>query len=174
MCAQQKARPLVLVGPMGSGKSTLGKALAQALEVPFLDLDEKIVQDNAMSIPDIFARFGEDDFRRREHAALADALTHFNGVIASGGGIIKLAANRELLKTKARTIYLNCTVDVQYARTLNDSNRPMIKQDDAYASLAQLFSQRDPLYREVASFSVVTGAHDIAACIAKIKTFLAA
>lgn len=94
------------------------------------------------------------------------------GVIASGGGIIKRKENRQLLQDKARTVYLYCSVAQQYQRTLHDTNRPMIKQDDALKSLTELFAVRDPLYREVASFIVDTGTQEVAACIAVIAEAL--
>lgn len=164
-----KSKAIVLVGPMGCGKSTIGRALAQSLHKDFLDLDDKIVADNGMSIPDIFAKFSEDGFRTRETVALKQAISSFNGVIASGGGIISRELNCQLLKHEAFAVYLYCDVEVQYQRTLHDNNRPMIYADDRRARLQELFLKRDPLYRSVASWQIDSGSHDVAQCVALIS-----
>lgn len=161
-------RPVVLVGPMGSGKSTVGKALSEFLQLSFLDLDEKIVQDNGMSIPEIFRLYQEDGFRQRETAALRSALQCSSAVIASGGGITGREENRRLLDDKACTVYLYCEVETQYERTLHDNNRPMIYAADRKQRLADLFAVRHPLYQSVQDITVDSGRLGVDECVRAI------
>ncbi len=165
-------KPIILIGPMGSGKSTVGRALAAHLQQNFLDLDAKIEADNGMSIPDIFAKFAEAGFRDRETAALQDAAAHFSGVIAAGGGIISREVNCEILKQQTTAVYLYCDVETQYQRTLNDNNRPMIYAADRRARLQELFAVRDPLYRSAAVFQIDSGRLDVAGCVQAITALL--
>ncbi len=162
------APAVVLIGPMGSGKSTVGKELAAALNRPFLDLDEKIVRDNQLSIPEIFARFQESGFRDRESQALAEALEHKQAVVASGGGIILREQNRLLLKEKAFTIYLYCDVQTQFERTRGDNNRPMIYAEDRKARLTEIFTLREPWYLECADLRIDSGKHSPQDCVQEI------
>lgn len=164
--------PIILIGPMGSGKSTVGRALAAHLQQDFLDLDAKIEADNGMSIPDIFAKFSESGFRDRESAALQDAVAHFSGVISGGGGIISRPLNCEILRQQTTAVYLFCDVETQYQRTLNDNNRPMIYAADRRARLQELFAVRDPLYRSAASMQIDSGRLDVAGCVRAITTLL--
>lgn len=157
-------KPIFLVGPMGAGKSTIGKALAQALNGSFFDLDELIVEQAGMSIPDMF-KHGEPYFRDFEHWCLAKCLlqpaalhmkikTEGCVVIAGGGGVAGREDNRQLIKRYSQCIYLKAPVEVQFARVKGDPNRPMLKADDVFARLQQLFAVRDPLFNEVAQIVV--------------------
>ncbi len=165
-------KPIVLVGPMGCGKSTVGKVLAQLLQRDFLDLDDKIVRDNGMTIPEIFAQFSEEGFRLRETQALRAALADCSCVIASGGGIASREENRALLKEQARCVYLYCPVETQYQRTLNDRNRPMIQAADPKKRLTELFAVRDPQYREVSMVAVDSSRLNPEECAAEICRLL--
>lgn len=157
-------KPIFLVGPMGAGKSTIGKALAQSLNGAFFDLDELIIDNAGMSIPDMFKR-GEPYFRDFEHWCLAKCLLQpaalhmevpVGGyvVIAGGGGVAGREDNRQLIKRYSKCVYLKASVEVQFARVNGDPNRPMLKADDVFARLQQLFYVRDPLFNEVAQIVV--------------------
>lgn len=168
-------KPIFLVGPMGAGKSTVGKALARALQCDFFDLDEIIVQKAGMSIPKMFER-GEPYFRDFEHQCLAATLlqpyTH-PVVIAGGGGVAGREDNRQLIRHHSFCIYLKAPVEVQFARVNGDTNRPMLKSDDVFARLTQLFALRDPLFNEVASLTADASlpvADVVAACLKQLKS----
>lgn len=148
-------RPLVLVGPMGSGKTTVGRALNRLTSLPLIDLDDEIVKVNGMSIPEIFKHFGESGFRERETAVLK-AFIREKAILSSGGGIITVAQNRALIKENSICVFLDTSPIVQFKRTEHDDNRPMIATDDRLARLEALYAKRLPFYKEVADFTVNT------------------
>ena len=164
---------LILVGPMGAGKSTLGRHLSQILDYPFFDSDRVIEEKTGADIPWIFDMEGEAGFRRREQEAI-DELTRQDGIVlATGGGVVVTPANRDMLHERGCVVYLWTPVDVQLARTRNDKNRPLLQTADPRARLEELFAERDPLYRQVSHHLVSTAsgnlkkvADDVLACLA--------
>ena len=162
---------IFLTGPMGSGKTTVGKALALSLTRPFLDLDEEVVRTSGMSIPEIFRLEGEAGFRQRETAALRKSL-QYKAVIATGGGVVVTPENLEILRRSGLVCYLYCSVEHQYQRTLRDNGRPMINAADRRRSLAEIFEYRDPLYRSVCDLVVDSGDSDVHSCVMQIRAFL--
>lgn len=148
--------PIYLVGPMGSGKTTIGKLLAKQLNRPFVDCDWHIMAQTGTDIAWIFEKEGEVGFRERETRALAELTAEPNLVMATGGGAVIRPENRELLK-KGLVIYLQADVDVQLARTKKDKNRPLLHTDNPKAVLETLYKQRHPLYLEIADIVVPTG-----------------
>lgn len=147
---------IFLVGPMGAGKTTIGKLLAKHLGREFIDCDWYIVDQTGADIPWIFEKEGEVGFRDRETRALMDLTEMPNIVMATGGGAVGRAENRELLK-KGFVIYLDASVDTQLSRTKKDKNRPLLQSDNPRAVLEELYQKRNPLYREVADIIVPTG-----------------
>ncbi len=148
-------RPLILVGPMGAGKTTIGRLLATELSLPFLDTDREIEERSGADIPWIFDVEGEVGFRARETAML-DELTRLSGIVlATGGGIVMAPQNREYLR-RGFVVYLHATVEQQAERTARDRKRPLLQNDDPEGVLRRLFAIRDPLYREVAHVIVDT------------------
>lgn len=161
-------QPLFLVGPMGSGKSTLGRALAEALQVPFIDVDEEIIKAEGRSIPDIFRTSGEGGFRDAESRTLASILDQHQElcVISGGGGVILREINRRIIVEKTTCVYLYCSPEVQFARVGGDSNRPMIASDsDQRQKLIDIFAIRDPLFRSMCHIGVDTSVHDLTSCV---------
>ncbi len=164
---------LILVGPMGAGKSTLGRHLSQILDYPFFDSDRVIEEKTGADIPWIFDMEGEAGFRRREQEAI-DELTRQDGIVlATGGGVVVTPANRDMLHERGCVVYQWTPVDVQLARTRNDKNRPLLQTADPRARLEALFAERDPLYRQVSHHLVSTAsgnlkkvADDVLACLA--------
>jgi shikimate kinase len=147
---------IFLVGPMGSGKSAVGRQLAQRLGLTFVDSDEEIEARTGVDIAYIFEREGETGFRQRE-AEVIDALTARDGLLLStGGGAILDPGTRERLRARGRVVYLRTTVDQQLARTRRSNDRPLLNNDDPRGTLDRLFQQRAPLYLEVAEFVVDT------------------
>lgn len=147
---------LFLVGPMGAGKSTLGRHLARVLDWPFHDVDTAIEQRTGADIPWIFDVEGETGFRERE-AAMVEELTQLpNLVLATGGGVVETPANRRHLHDRGVVIYLFTPVKLQLERTRRDRNRPLLQTPDPETTLNELMARRDPLYRETAHHVVST------------------
>jgi shikimate kinase len=150
-------KTIVLVGPMGAGKSTIGRSLAILLSRDFMDTDQVIEQRTGADIPWIFDVEGEAGFRDREAAVLKEALTHSKLVLATGGGIVMREDNRQLLKTHSGpVIYLTADIEQLVERTARDKKRPLLQVEDPRSRIIDLFEARDPLYREVATLVVKT------------------
>ena len=147
---------LFLTGPMGAGKSTIGRQLSKQLKMAFHDSDHEIEQRTGVDIPLIFELEGEAGFRRRETAVI-DELTRLPDIIlATGGGAILDPVNRQNLGSRGRVIYLHASVDQQLKRTGKDRNRPLLQTADPRATLEELMAVRDPLYREIADLVIDT------------------
>ncbi len=148
---------LILVGMMGSGKTTMGRALAKHLGKVFVDSDEEIQQRTGVTIPHIFDVEGEAGFRLRESAAIADLVKRDKLVLATGGGAVLAEQNRAVLRQNGIVIYLKANVHDLWQRTRHDRNRPLLQDGDPHAKLTELFLQRDPLYQQVADIVIHTG-----------------
>ena len=146
-----------LVGMMGAGKTTVGKLLAHFLDKTFFDSDREIQKRTGVNIPLIFEIEGEAGFRKRETEMLTELLKNENIVLATGGGAVLCIENREMLKRGGTVIYLRATVDDLWRRTRQDKNRPLLQTSDPRRKLAELYAQRDPLYRETAHIIVESG-----------------
>ncbi len=141
---------------MGAGKSTIGRLLAKELKLQFRDSDKEIEQRTGADIPWIFDVEGEQGFREREQAAIAD-LCHMDGVvIATGGGVVLREQNRQALRKGGRVIYLHASVEQQIDRTARDKNRPLLRNPNPGQVLKGLMEIRDPLYREIADIVIKT------------------
>jgi shikimate kinase len=147
---------IFLVGPMGAGKSTIGRQLAQTLGLEFEDADLVIQRRTGVDIPTIFEFEGEEGFRARERQVIEDLTEADNCVLATGGGAVMDADNRRHLSARGVVVYLECSPDQQYERTYRDRNRPLLQGEDPKAKLIELMAVRDPLYREVADYVVST------------------
>jgi len=147
---------IVLVGPMGAGKSTIGRLLAATLQVPFEDTDSLIEDRTGADIPWIFDVEGEDGFRKRETAILKELMDERPLVLATGGGIVLREENRTLLTRADVVVYLTADPELLVQRTEKDKKRPLLQVDNPREKVLSLMSQRDPLYREVATRIVVT------------------
>lgn len=147
---------LYLVGPMGAGKTTIGKLLADDLRLEFVDVDREIEARSGVDIPWIFDREGEAGFRVRESAALSELSQLDRVLISTGGGAVMAPANRKLMSVTGIVVYLHTSVDEQVRRTSRDRKRPLLQNDDPSRVLAELMEIREPLYREVADIIVET------------------
>ncbi|MEN6669449.1 shikimate kinase AroK [Psychrobacter sp. B38] len=146
-----------LVGPMGAGKTTIGKLLAKQLGRPFVDSDWYIESQTGADIAWIFAKEGEVGFRERETRAIDELTQKSHIVLATGGGAVLCAENRAFLRQRGIVVYLNAPVDVQMARTAKDKSRPLLQQPNPRKILQDLYNTRDPLYRQVAHIVMPTG-----------------
>jgi len=146
----------VLVGPMGVGKSTIGRMLAQATGRTFKDTDHVIEERCGADIPWIFDIEGEAGFRERETAVLRDLIEEPGLVLATGGGIVTQEENCSLLAQQARVVYLTASIDQLVKRTRRDRKRPLLQVDDPRAKIVELFNARDPLYRQVSDYRIST------------------
>ena len=159
----KQPRNIYLVGPMGAGKSAVGRQLARLLHLDFVDSDDEIEARTGVDIPFIFEKEGEEGFRKRE-ARVIDDLTQKGGVVlATGGGAVVDPQNRSHLGARGFVIYLYTTVDQQLARTRKGRDRPLLETDDPRQVLDELMDQRDGLYREIADLVVATDGRKVKA-----------
>ncbi len=141
---------LFLIGLPGAGKTTLGRHLARRLDKAFVDADIELEQKLGVTIATIFEIEGEAAFRDREEAVIAELAARTNIVLATGGGCVIRAANRERLRDNGTVVYLHAEAATVHARTKRMRHRPLLNTNDPLARLAELYAQRDPLYREIA------------------------
>jgi shikimate kinase len=143
-----------LVGLMGAGKTTIGRSLARRLERGFIDSDREIEARTGVTIPTIFEIEGEEGFRKREAQVIADLACLSEQVVATGGGAILRQENRDCLRQSGFVVYISVPPQTLWERTRRDRNRPLLQVKDPLLRLKELYTQRDPLYREVAHFVV--------------------
>ena len=141
----------------GSGKSTVGRQIARRLGLPFVDSDHVIEQRLGCSIREYFAREGEDAFRDIEQQVLAELAQGTDAVVATGGGAVLRAANRQALRAGGKVVYLRSSPEELYRRLRHDTQRPLLQVEDPLARLRSMHAERDPLYRETAHFQIETG-----------------
>ena len=150
------ARNIILVGPMGAGKTTIGKQLAQQMGRDFYDSDREIEKHTGVNIPLIFELEGEEGFRKREKNILIELTKKKEIVLATGGGAVLDPNNRAQLSKHGFVIYLNAPLTQLFNRTSKDRNRPLLQTKNPRKKLEELISARDPLYREVADLIIQT------------------
>ncbi|HET8940831.1 MAG TPA: shikimate kinase [Rudaea sp.] len=148
---------LFFVGPMGAGKTTIGRRTAALLGLPFFDLDHEIEAHCGADVPLIFDIEGESGFRHRESMVLADYVTHDGIALATGGGAVLAEKNRQLLREHGFVVYLETTVEEQLQRLSRDRKRPLLAAPDRRERLLALAAEREPLYHEVADFILPSG-----------------
>ena len=144
--------PLILIGFMGAGKTTLGEYIASTYQLSYVDLDHYIVEQEQMTIPAIFKQYGEQHFRRLEAHYLQECIQQFE-VIATGGGIIEGAQSIEILNKQSNIVWLDCDLKIVYDRIRNDPNRPNANNKSLY-DLKNLYSERYSRYNEIAFIKV--------------------
>ncbi len=149
-------RNIFLVGPMGAGKSTIGRHLAQMLHLEFVDSDTEIEKRTGADVAWVFDVEGEEGFRKREEEAIDDLSQRQGIVLATGGGSVKNKDNRNRLSARGIVVYLETTVDKQLARTQRDKRRPLLQTDDPRGVLENLAQERNELYEEIADYTVKT------------------
>jgi len=147
---------VILIGPMGSGKTAVGKQLARLMRAPFRDSDAEIEARTGVDISYIFSREGEHGFRMREHEIIEEVTREHPIVLATGGGAILLEANRKVLRERGFVVYLRTSLEQQVERVRHGRNRPLLHDVDPLSKLTELMAVRAPLYESLADFTVAT------------------
>lgn len=151
-----KHENVFLVGPMGAGKTTIGRQLAKRMGWEFVDSDHEIERRTGATIPLIFEIEGEAGFRKREQVVIDELTQRRSIVLATGGGAVLDPDNRRHLAARGMVVYLRASLDTLFERTARDKNRPLLQTEDPRGRLAAILEQRDPLYREVADVIIDT------------------
>ena len=149
-------RNIFLIGPMGAGKSTIGRHLADELHLEFFDSDQEIEKRTGADISWVFDIEGEEGFRDREESVIHDLTEKQGIVLATGGGSVVRNGVRNRLSARGIVVYLETTIDKQVARTQRDKRRPLLQNDDPESVLKGLAGERNPLYQEIADYTVQT------------------
>ena len=166
---KEKSGNVILIGMMGSGKTTVGRLLAKQLGKTFIDSDEEIQRRTGVTIPHIFDVEGEAGFRQRESSVLEDLAERSDLVLATGGGAILSPHNRCVLKASGAVVYLKSNVHDLWQRTRHDTNRPLLQTVDPRGKLQELFEQRDPLYAEIADIVMHTGKQSVHVLLMRLQ-----
>jgi shikimate kinase len=163
---------IYLIGPMGSGKTAVGRQLAKELGMEFVDSDAEIESATGVDIAYIFEKEGEASFRQRERECLAILCQQQNIVLATGGGSILEEENRKTLAETGTVVYLRTSVERQLERTQHARNRPLLLNGEPQKTLQQLSELRNPLYESLATVSVDTGGRHVKAVVVSIRKLL--
>ena len=147
---------IILIGPMGSGKTSTGRMLAKEMGYAFADTDEEVIKRTGVSIAYIFDVEGEEGFRKRECLALKECLNDNNTILSTGGGIVLSKENRDLLQDRGTVVYLQTSIRFQVKRTASTNNRPLLQKKDPEETLEKLMLTRAPLYEEIADITIMT------------------
>ncbi len=159
---------IYLVGPMGAGKSSIGKRLAKRIDREFYDSDRVLEERTGVAITTIFELEGELGFRNRETNILKDLVQLDNAVIATGGGVILRETNRKLMKSSGTIVFLQTSIDTQLKRTRHDKKRPLLQTGNRRAKLMALAKERDPVYEDLADITICTDSQSISSSVSQI------
>jgi shikimate kinase len=163
---------IFLVGLMGSGKTTIGKILARQRGLEFIDSDHEIIARCGVSIPTIFEIEGEVGFRQRESSVIDELSQRHGIVLATGGGAILAADNRQMLKQRGTVVYLRCQPQELYMRTRHDKNRPLLQTDNPFQKLKELYAARHALYMDTADIVLDSGRQSTHALVRRLENSL--
>ncbi|MFZ9666690.1 MAG: shikimate kinase [Steroidobacteraceae bacterium] len=168
-----ESQNLILVGPMGSGKSAVGRQLARTLRRPFIDCDSELEKRTGVDIPLIFEKEGEAGFRARESELIAELVGHRGIVLSTGGGAVLREDNRRRLREGGTVVYLETSIEQQLKRVRRGERRPLLAgAPDLPGRLTELMALRAPLYREVANLTVTTDGHRVRDVVDQILSAL--
>ncbi|MFM2344434.1 MAG: hypothetical protein RLZZ210_1045 [Pseudomonadota bacterium] len=162
---------IILIGMMGSGKTTIGRAVAQRINYPFFDSDHVIEERCGTSIATIFSLEGEIGFRKRETEVIHSLCSQANIVLATGGGAVLDEKNRKALQSSGIIIYLKASIDALWQRTSQDKTRPLLENKNPRQILENIYQDRDPIYTSMANYTVDTSKSNISTLITQILNF---
>lgn len=168
----KSAPNLILIGPMGSGKTSIGRQLAKRLALQFVDVDQEIERSTGVLIPVIFELEGEAGFRAREHAKLEKLCAGEGQVIATGGGAVLHPGTRTLLSERGFVLHLTINLDAQLRRLSRDRRRPLLQQGDRRGVLQRIGDERAPLYAQIADLQHDTSSDNLRRSVEQILTLL--
>jgi shikimate kinase len=161
-----------LIGMMGAGKTTIGKALANKTGQEFVDTDRLLVERTGVPVATIFEIEGEEGFRRRESAVIAELAGRSGCVVATGGGAALAEENRRLMRASGTVVYLRARLENLWERTRHDTSRPLLATPDPKGTLASLLERRDPLYREAAHVVIETSSQAASTLVGRVVAAL--
>ena len=159
---------IFLVGPMGAGKSTIGRQLADRTSREFIDSDQEIIDRTGVEIDLIFEIEGEDGFRKRESKVIEEMTDRDNIVLATGGGAVLDQTNRDFLKQRGTVIYLQASAEQLLARTSKDRTRPLLQTEDKLGKIREILEMREPYYAEIADITVSTEGKTVKQIVGKL------
>ena len=165
---------IILIGPMGSGKTTVGRQLAKRTRMDFVDSDHMIEERCGVSISTIFDIEGEEGFRKRETKMLEELCQRSGIVLATGGGAIVTEENRRLLRKSGYVVYLRTSIETQLARTKKNQNRPLLENVDPEVKLRELMDERGGLYEQEADLIVTSGERVVSKVVEEIMSHIEA
>ena len=163
---------IILIGPMGAGKTTIGRQIAKVFCYDFYDSDREIEERTGASIPLIFDLEGEEGFRKRESNIIDELCRKSKIVLATGGGAILWKQNQNILKRSGTIVYLCADVDDLLDRTSKDKNRPLLQTTDPKATLKKILTERDPIYRDLADIILTTNKMTVHAAVNELENKL--
>jgi shikimate kinase len=165
---------IFLVGMMGAGKTTVGRALAHRLKREFVDTDRLLVERTGVAVATVFEIEGEDGFRRRESALLRELCEGEGSVVATGGGIVLSGENRDAMRESGTVVYLRARLESLWERTRHDTSRPLLATPNPREKLAELLREREPLYRAAAHIVVDSGSQSAGTLASRVAAALRA
>ena len=166
------AQNVFVIGPIGAGKSTIGRQLAISLKMDFFDSDREIEKRCGVDIDWIFDLEGEEGFRQREQNIINELANRQGIVLATGGGAVVSCENRTALSSRGKVVYLKTSIEKQLQRTAKDKRRPLFQAKDKELKLIAMMKEREPLYREIADITVETSGATVRGIVQKITHLL--
>ncbi len=163
---------IILIGPMGAGKTTIGRQIARLIGFDFFDSDREIEERTGVTIPLIFELEGEEGFRHREQKIISDLTQKNNIVLATGGGAVLKKENQLALKRSGTIVYLCAGIDDLLERTSKDKNRPLLQTEDPRKKLQSILTQREPIYRELADIILETNKMTVHAAVKELEELI--
>jgi len=169
---EQLISNIILIGPMGAGKTTIGRQIARSLSYDFFDSDKEIEERTGVTIPLIFELEGEQGFRKREQDMINELTAKKHIVLATGGGAVLKKANQLVLKRSGTIVYLRASIDDLLERTAKDKNRPLLQTDNPRARLQTILDEREPLYRELADIVLETNHMSVHTAVKELEKLI--